>query len=162
MQCTHWHTAAPAFLVSTAPLLTTSLIEPGYLLAFFSSNTDKGFRCKALYSSRPGVGFVSSRRASQLSTAQQHGYPTVCSNCRVSCNLIRCSQPDGMSLLMAHTSALHANTTQLIDTGRFFKSAGSLQSRAQLKASIPASYQRFQTALDTLTEQIVSLRNINP
>uniref|UniRef100_A0A093UUR9 Titin n=1 Tax=Talaromyces marneffei PM1 TaxID=1077442 RepID=A0A093UUR9_TALMA len=42
----------------------------------------------------------------------------------------------------------------LIDTGRFFKSAGSLQSRAQLKASIPASYQRFQTALDTLTEQI--------
>ncbi|KUL86917.1 hypothetical protein ZTR_05334 [Talaromyces verruculosus] len=42
----------------------------------------------------------------------------------------------------------------LIDTGSFFKSSGSLQSRAQLKASIPASYQRFQTALDTLTEQI--------
>ncbi|EED14843.1 conserved hypothetical protein [Talaromyces stipitatus ATCC 10500] len=42
----------------------------------------------------------------------------------------------------------------LVDTGRFFKSSGSLQSRAQLKASIPASYQRFQTALDTLTEQI--------
>ncbi|CRG83068.1 hypothetical protein PISL3812_00416 [Talaromyces islandicus] len=42
----------------------------------------------------------------------------------------------------------------LIDTGRFFKSSGSFQSRVQLKKSIPASYDRFQIALDTLSEQI--------
>lgn len=42
----------------------------------------------------------------------------------------------------------------LIDTGRFFKSSGALQTRSQLKSSIPISYQRFQTALDTLSEQI--------
>ncbi|KAH8704055.1 hypothetical protein BGW36DRAFT_370494 [Talaromyces proteolyticus] len=42
----------------------------------------------------------------------------------------------------------------LIDTGRFFKTSGSIYSRAQLKTSIPASYERFQTALDNLSEQI--------
>jgi hypothetical protein len=50
---------------------------------------------------------------------------------------------------------LYADHHKLIDTGRFFKSSGSFQSRVQLKKSIPASYDRFQIALDSLSEQIV-------
>jgi hypothetical protein len=50
---------------------------------------------------------------------------------------------------------MYADHHKLIDTGRFFKSSGSFQSRVQLKKSIPASYDRFQIALDSLSEQIV-------
>ncbi|KAL1969293.1 hypothetical protein VTN77DRAFT_9485 [Rasamsonia byssochlamydoides] len=42
----------------------------------------------------------------------------------------------------------------LVDTGRFFRSSGSMQARAQLKAAIPAAYENFQLALDNLSEQI--------
>ncbi|OKL55862.1 hypothetical protein UA08_08888 [Talaromyces atroroseus] len=58
------------------------------------------------------------------------------------------ANPDSLAVL---TDAVNQT---LIDTGRFFKSSGSLQSRTHLKTSIPASYQRFQIALDTLSEQI--------
>ncbi|PYI08617.1 hypothetical protein BO78DRAFT_310284 [Aspergillus sclerotiicarbonarius CBS 121057] len=42
----------------------------------------------------------------------------------------------------------------LVETGRFFKTGGSMQSRAQLKRSIPTSHEQFQSALDNLSEQI--------
>ncbi|KAL4816344.1 hypothetical protein BDW67DRAFT_52633 [Aspergillus spinulosporus] len=42
----------------------------------------------------------------------------------------------------------------LIETGRFFQHKGSLQSRAQLKRTIPAAQEQFQSALDNLSEQI--------
>ncbi|OOG00915.1 hypothetical protein ASPCADRAFT_202742 [Aspergillus carbonarius ITEM 5010] len=42
----------------------------------------------------------------------------------------------------------------LVETGRFFKTGGSMQSRAQLKRSIPTSHENFQNALDNLSEQI--------
>ncbi|KAL4809440.1 hypothetical protein BDV18DRAFT_80534 [Aspergillus unguis] len=42
----------------------------------------------------------------------------------------------------------------LIETGRFFRSGGSLQSRAQLKRVLPQSQGEFQCALDNLSEQI--------
>ncbi|EAW07643.1 uncharacterized protein ACLA_023570 [Aspergillus clavatus NRRL 1] len=38
--------------------------------------------------------------------------------------------------------------------GRFFRAGGSMQARSRLKKSIPASHERFQTALDDLSEQI--------
>lgn len=49
----------------------------------------------------------------------------------------------------------YADHHKLIDTGRFFKSSGSFQARVQLNKSIPESYDRFQLALDKLSEQIV-------
>ncbi|KAL4873678.1 hypothetical protein BDV12DRAFT_159407 [Aspergillus spectabilis] len=42
----------------------------------------------------------------------------------------------------------------LIETGRFFRSGASLQSRAQLKRALPAAHEQFQSALDNLSEQI--------
>ncbi|RDW76610.1 uncharacterized protein DSM5745_06602 [Aspergillus mulundensis] len=42
----------------------------------------------------------------------------------------------------------------LIETGRFFQNKGSLQSRSQLKRTIPAAQEQFQSALDSLSEQI--------
>ncbi|WEW61689.1 hypothetical protein PRK78_007181 [Emydomyces testavorans] len=42
----------------------------------------------------------------------------------------------------------------LIETGRFFRSGGSLQSRAQLKRNLPAVLEQYQLALDNLSEQI--------
>jgi hypothetical protein len=51
----------------------------------------------------------------------------------------------------------YANSLKLVDTGRFFRSSGSMQSRAQLKAALPSAYDNFQLALDNLSEQIVSV-----
>jgi hypothetical protein len=45
----------------------------------------------------------------------------------------------------------------LIETGRFFRSSGSLQSRMQLKKTLPTTYDEFQASLDTLSKQIVSV-----
>nr|KMM71638.1 hypothetical protein CPAG_07941 [Coccidioides posadasii RMSCC 3488] len=42
----------------------------------------------------------------------------------------------------------------LIETGRFFRNCGSLQSRAQLKRNFPAVHEQYQSALDDLSEQI--------
>ncbi|KAL3456905.1 hypothetical protein BJX64DRAFT_293671 [Aspergillus heterothallicus] len=58
------------------------------------------------------------------------------------------SNPDSLETLTATL-----NQT-LIETGRFFRSQGSLQSRAQLKRVLPAAHEQFQSALDTLSEQI--------
>ncbi|GAD95086.1 hypothetical protein ANI_1_1896074 [Paecilomyces variotii No. 5] len=44
---------------------------------------------------------------------------------------------------------------KLIETGRFFRSSGSMQSRTQLKRAIPSAHEQFQNALDSLSEQIV-------
>ncbi|RHZ55333.1 uncharacterized protein CDV56_107711 [Aspergillus thermomutatus] len=38
--------------------------------------------------------------------------------------------------------------------GRFFRAGGSTQSRARFKKAIPAAHERFQAALDDLSEQI--------
>ncbi|KAL2848026.1 hypothetical protein BJX68DRAFT_239303 [Aspergillus pseudodeflectus] len=58
------------------------------------------------------------------------------------------SNPDSLETLTATL-----NQT-LIETGRFFRSQGSLQSRAQLKRTLPAAHDKFQFALDNLSEQI--------
>ncbi|KAL4978343.1 hypothetical protein BDW66DRAFT_18474 [Aspergillus desertorum] len=58
------------------------------------------------------------------------------------------SNPDSLEVLTEMV-----NQT-LIETGRFFKQKGSLQSRAQLKRTIPAVQEQFQSALDNLSEQI--------
>ncbi|KAL2865411.1 uncharacterized protein BJX67DRAFT_184277 [Aspergillus lucknowensis] len=58
------------------------------------------------------------------------------------------SNPDSLEVLTATL-----NQT-LIETGRFFRSGGSLQSRAQLKRALPAAHEQFQSALDNLSEQI--------
>ncbi|KAL2803295.1 hypothetical protein BJX63DRAFT_77633 [Aspergillus granulosus] len=58
------------------------------------------------------------------------------------------SSPDSLETLTATL-----NQT-LIETGRFFRSQGSLQSRAQLKRVLPVAHEQFQTALDNLSEQI--------
>ncbi|KAA8651909.1 hypothetical protein EYZ11_007346 [Aspergillus tanneri] len=58
------------------------------------------------------------------------------------------SNPESLDILTAMV-----NQT-LIETGRFFRSQGSMQSRAQLKRSIPAAHEQFQCALDSLSEQI--------
>jgi hypothetical protein len=44
---------------------------------------------------------------------------------------------------------------QLIEIGRFFRASGSMQSRVQLKRTLPAAHEQFQSALDNLSEQIV-------
>ncbi|KAL4964548.1 uncharacterized protein BDV14DRAFT_75881 [Aspergillus stella-maris] len=56
--------------------------------------------------------------------------------------------PDSLEIL---TSMLNQT---LIETGRFFRSEGSLQARAQLKRNLPAAQEQFNSALDTLSEQI--------
>ncbi|KAI9923577.1 hypothetical protein ASPWEDRAFT_504431 [Aspergillus wentii DTO 134E9] len=58
------------------------------------------------------------------------------------------SNPESLGVL---TSTVNQT---LIETGRFFRSAGSMQSRAQLKRSLPAAHEQFQLALDSLSEQI--------
>ncbi|KAL4951673.1 hypothetical protein BDW69DRAFT_169532 [Aspergillus filifer] len=58
------------------------------------------------------------------------------------------SNPDSLEVL---TSMLNQT---LIETGRFFRSEGSLQARAQLKRNLPAAQEQFNSALDTLSEQI--------
>ncbi|KAL4782013.1 hypothetical protein BJX76DRAFT_333820 [Aspergillus varians] len=58
------------------------------------------------------------------------------------------ANPDSLEVLTAML-----NQT-LIETGRFFKSEGALQSRAQLKRALPAAHEQFQYALDDLSEQI--------
>ncbi|KAL4754952.1 hypothetical protein BDW72DRAFT_85056 [Aspergillus terricola var. indicus] len=58
------------------------------------------------------------------------------------------SNPDSLEVLTEMV-----NQT-LIETGRFFQHKGSLQSRAQLKRTIPAAQEEFQSALDNLSEQI--------
>ncbi|KAL3494719.1 hypothetical protein BJX62DRAFT_26578 [Aspergillus germanicus] len=58
------------------------------------------------------------------------------------------SNPDSLETLTATL-----NQT-LIETGRFFRSQGSLQSRAQLKRALPAAHEHFQSALDNLSEQV--------
>ncbi|GLA02714.1 hypothetical protein AnigIFM60653_002239 [Aspergillus niger] len=58
------------------------------------------------------------------------------------------SNPDSLDVL---TSMVNQT---LIETGRFFKTGGSMQSRAQLKRSIPTAHEKFQSALDNLSEQI--------
>ncbi|KAE8349192.1 hypothetical protein BDV28DRAFT_141706 [Aspergillus coremiiformis] len=58
------------------------------------------------------------------------------------------SNPDSLAVLTAMV-----NQT-LIETGRFFGSGGSTQSRAQLRRSIPVAHEQFQSALDNLSEQI--------
>ncbi|KAL2841567.1 hypothetical protein BJY01DRAFT_8315 [Aspergillus pseudoustus] len=58
------------------------------------------------------------------------------------------SNPDSLETLTATL-----NQT-LIETGRFFRSQGSLQSRAQLKRTLPVAHEQFQSALDNLSEQI--------
>lgn len=58
------------------------------------------------------------------------------------------SNPDSLAVLTAMV-----NQT-LIETGRFFRSGGSTQSRAQLKRSVPVAHEQFQSALDNLSEQI--------
>ncbi|KKK20758.1 hypothetical protein P175DRAFT_0491127 [Aspergillus ochraceoroseus IBT 24754] len=58
------------------------------------------------------------------------------------------ANPESLEVL---TSMLNQT---LIETGRFFRSGGSLQSRAQLKRAIPAAHEQFQCALDNLSEQI--------
>ncbi|PYH99327.1 hypothetical protein BO71DRAFT_394396 [Aspergillus ellipticus CBS 707.79] len=42
----------------------------------------------------------------------------------------------------------------LIETGRFFRSGGSMQSRAQIRRALPVAEEQFQSALDDLSEQI--------
>ncbi|KAL4888713.1 hypothetical protein BDV59DRAFT_205834 [Aspergillus ambiguus] len=42
----------------------------------------------------------------------------------------------------------------LIETGRFFRSGASASSKVQLKRSIPMAQEKFQSALDELSEQI--------
>ncbi|KAK2755113.1 hypothetical protein FQN54_006642 [Arachnomyces sp. PD_36] len=42
----------------------------------------------------------------------------------------------------------------LVETGRFFRSSGSVQSRNQLKRGLPSTHEQFQSALDSLSEQI--------
>ncbi|KAI1931151.1 hypothetical protein LOZ65_001350 [Ophidiomyces ophidiicola] len=60
------------------------------------------------------------------------------------------AQPGEQSLEM-----LTAMVNQtLIETGRFFRSSGSLQSRAQLKRNFPDVHEQYQSALDALSEQI--------
>ncbi|KAL4945851.1 hypothetical protein BDV06DRAFT_183920 [Aspergillus oleicola] len=61
------------------------------------------------------------------------------------------SNPDSLEVL-----ASMLNQT-LIETGRFFRSEGSLQARAQLKRNLPAAQEQFNSALDTLSEQIAFL-----
>ncbi|OJJ49825.1 hypothetical protein ASPZODRAFT_128356 [Penicilliopsis zonata CBS 506.65] len=58
------------------------------------------------------------------------------------------SHPESLGVLLAMV-----NQT-LIETGRFFRSNGSLQSRAQLKRTLPAARDQFHDALDQLSEQI--------
>ncbi|EYE95451.1 uncharacterized protein EURHEDRAFT_500139 [Aspergillus ruber CBS 135680] len=58
------------------------------------------------------------------------------------------SDPESLATLAATVNQA------LIETGRFFRSSGSIQSRAQLKRSIPAAHEQFQFALDDLSEQI--------
>ncbi|KAL2005496.1 hypothetical protein VTN00DRAFT_2707 [Thermoascus crustaceus] len=58
------------------------------------------------------------------------------------------SNPESLAVLSAMV-----NQT-LIDTGRFFRSSGSMQSRTQLKRAIPSAHEQFQMALDSLSEQI--------
>ncbi|KAL4790864.1 hypothetical protein BDV19DRAFT_371601 [Aspergillus venezuelensis] len=58
------------------------------------------------------------------------------------------SNPDSLEVL---TSMLNQT---LIETGRFFRSEGSLQARVQLKRNLPAAQEQFNSALDTLSEQI--------
>lgn len=52
----------------------------------------------------------------------------------------------------------NADHTKLIDTGRFFRTSGSLPARTQLKASLPEAYDKFQTALDSLLQQVVRVQ----
>ncbi|KAI9369262.1 hypothetical protein BJX61DRAFT_163333 [Aspergillus egyptiacus] len=58
------------------------------------------------------------------------------------------SNPESLEVLTAML-----NQT-LIETGRFFRSEGSLQSKAQLKRALPPAHEKFQSALDDLSEQI--------
>ncbi|KAL3480379.1 hypothetical protein BJX99DRAFT_220696 [Aspergillus californicus] len=58
------------------------------------------------------------------------------------------SNPESLEVLTATL-----NQT-LIETGRFFRSGGSAQSRTQLKRVVPAAHEQFQSALDNLSEQI--------
>ncbi|KAL4875375.1 hypothetical protein BJY04DRAFT_211398 [Aspergillus karnatakaensis] len=58
------------------------------------------------------------------------------------------ANPDSLEVLTATL-----NQT-LIETGRFFRSRASLQSRAQLKRALPVAHEQFQSALDNLSEQI--------
>ncbi|KAL4934701.1 uncharacterized protein BDV17DRAFT_249979 [Aspergillus undulatus] len=58
------------------------------------------------------------------------------------------ANPDSLEVLTAML-----NQT-LIETGRFFRSEGSLQARAQLKRSLPVAQEQFNSALDNLSEQI--------
>ncbi|KAF9882722.1 hypothetical protein FE257_005496 [Aspergillus nanangensis] len=59
---------------------------------------------------------------------------------------------------MAHPEALNILTTTvnqtLVETGRFFRSGASTHSKAQLKRSIPIAHEKFQSALDELSQQI--------
>lgn len=46
--------------------------------------------------------------------------------------------------------------------GRFFRAGGSTQARARFKKTIPAAHERFQAALDDLSEQIVCIQRDFP
>ncbi|KAJ9403979.1 hypothetical protein DTO045G8_8260 [Paecilomyces variotii] len=58
------------------------------------------------------------------------------------------ANPESLAVLTAMV-----NQT-LIETGRFFRSSGSMLSRTQLKRAIPPAHEQFQNALDNLSEQI--------
>ncbi|OJI97316.1 hypothetical protein ASPVEDRAFT_36731 [Aspergillus versicolor CBS 583.65] len=58
------------------------------------------------------------------------------------------SNPDSLEVLTATLNQA------LVETGRFFKSDGSLQARAQMKRNLPVAHEKFQSALDHLSEQI--------
>jgi hypothetical protein len=53
------------------------------------------------------------------------------------------------------------NSSKLIETGRFFRSSGSMRSRARLRWAIPDAHERYQMALDDLSEQIVGVPPIS-
>jgi hypothetical protein len=59
------------------------------------------------------------------------------------------SNPESLAVLTAMV-----NQT-LVEMGRFFRAGGSTQARARFKKTIPAAHERFQAALDDLSEQIV-------
>ncbi|KAF4168308.1 hypothetical protein CNMCM6936_002764 [Aspergillus lentulus] len=58
------------------------------------------------------------------------------------------SNPESLAVLTAMV-----NQT-LVEMGRFFRAGGSTQARARFKKTIPAAHERFQAALDDLSEQI--------
>ncbi|GFF58280.1 hypothetical protein IFM46972_11058 [Aspergillus udagawae] len=58
------------------------------------------------------------------------------------------SNPESLAVLTAMV-----NQT-LVEMGRFFQAGGSTQARARFKKTIPAAHERFQAALDDLSEQI--------